>query len=85
MPKADRPIYHCDLCRQIAESCAAEVEAFAAGKLERCKVCGNTGLVVLADEGRAIVCDACPRGIRMKLWLRHERHNLEDFPEIEAP
>lgn len=73
---------HCDLCREIREGCEAECAAADAGTLGKCRVCGNTGLIDGGD-GTAFVCDSCPRGFRMKLWLRHEELAGRDVKEFQ--
>ncbi len=62
------PEHHCDICREIAEGCEAERSA---GAVPNCEVCGRKGFIDRGD-GTGIACNACSRGYRMKLWLRHE-------------
>ena len=82
MARPEKAKDHCDICREIREGCEAEVLAAEAGKWEKCAVCGNKGLIDRGD-GTAVVCNACPRGYRMKLWLRHEEMAGRGAPEIE--
>jgi hypothetical protein len=81
LARPEKPKDHCDICREIREGCEAEVLADESKKLVRCAVCSNTGLIDRGDY-TAVVCSACPRGYRMKLWLRHQEMSGRDTPEI---
>jgi hypothetical protein len=77
--------HHCDICREIYQGRKAEVDAFVAGTLVVCKLCRNKGLIRSEDGLRAVVCNACPRGYRMKLWLKHQELAGRGWPkEIEV-
>lgn len=70
---------HCDICREIRMGCAADNSG------ETCSMCNRKGYLDLGD-GRALVCSACQRGFRLKLWLKHqelaENHSLEFLLEL---
>ena len=61
----------CSICREIDEGRKEELLQKKAGTLVICAVCRNKGLIDLGD-GTAVTCSACPRGYRMKLWIKHE-------------
>jgi hypothetical protein len=72
---------HCEICREIRDGCAADKH-----NPENCAMCNRKGYLHLGD-GFALVCSACQRGFRLKLWLKHQElagnHNsdfLFDMP-----
>jgi hypothetical protein len=72
--------HHCDICREIAEGCEKER---LAGGVPNCDVCGRKGFIDRGD-GTGIACNACARGFRMKLWLRHQAGKSGDVALISV-
>ena len=69
---------HCEICREIEEGCKED-----ARNPEKCDVCFRKGYFINPATGRAVVCNACKRGFRLKLWIKHERDYGHPIPEIE--
>ena len=88
MARPEKTKDHCDICREIREGCETEYLKYGeeykrTGLFPKCAVCSNTALLDRGN-GTAVVCNACPRGYRMKLWLRHEELEGRDAPELEV-
>lgn len=71
----------CAICREIDEGRKEELVQHKAGTYSICTVCGNKGLIDRGD-GTAVICNACPRGFRMKLWRKHEDLAGRKCPEV---
>lgn len=59
---------HCAVCREIEQGCQEEI---AAGAVPNCAMCSRKGLID-AGNGTGVACNACARGYRMQLWLKHQ-------------
>ena len=62
----DPAVHDCDICKAIREGCAQEESS-----PQNCLVCNNRGLIVTGDT--ALICQACGKGERMKIWVMHEK------------
>jgi hypothetical protein len=70
MQKSEDPEkIHCDICLQIREGCIADAKDME--NTPKCPICGRMGYINLTS-GTALVCSSCPRGFRLKVWLKHE-------------
>ena len=69
---------HCEICRQIREGCEED-----ARNPEKCDVCSRKGYFINPATGKPVACNACQRGFRLKLWIRHEQREGHVVPEME--
>ena len=74
-PKQE-PKHHCDVCRQIEEGCQED-----ARNPQDCKLCGNNGFIGNPRRGPIVTCSACGKGLRLRLWIAHEKREGHHVPE----
>jgi len=68
--------HHCQVCREICAGCIADKE-----KPQDCKLCANRGYIGDLYTGPVVACAECPKGMRFKLWVAHEKREGNYIPD----